>query len=444
MSDTQRVDVAKALTGILSQGRIPDNLRPSAEALISRLTKPVRVTVFGFPGSGKSSLVNLLLGSQVLKADDRLPTTQFTWGEEPNTRCTMADGSTSVFPHVNTAEIAAQAPIFVKAELPLPALGKISVMEVVAQTAEDVRRALHWASSRTDIAIWCSQKFNSAEQALWGTATDDMKDHGFLAVTKADELVAQGVLDATLANLQERGAEEFNRVLPIATLDAIAARREDGSIDKDQLTRSGGRALIAAILREVDLGHQAARDQADILLQQFGDGAAVTDEAPKVDAAVNPMPEPEALPEIEVEAAPAEASDLEEAAELSEVEATPEPSGSQDAGVAGLSPVARSAYQEAIRRLSRHGRDAAEAMKASGALDTVQLVDDTVESVQWLSDYLGEKTGDDATIERMRDAAFDAADLLQLMQMENDTNSVKESISIAIQLKREMEAALAA
>lgn len=438
MSDTARVDKANALTGILSQGRIPDNLRPGAEALIARLTKPVRVTVFGFPGSGKSTLVNLLLGSQVLTDGDRLPTTQIAWGEEPKSRCTMSDGSTRDFAHVDTAEIAAQSSIFVTVELPLPALRKISVMEVVAHTADDVRRALHWATSRTDVAIWCSQKFNSPEQVLWGTATDEMKDHGFLAVTKADELVALGVLDNTLATLQERGAEEFNRVLPIATLDAIAARRGDGSIDKDRLTRSGGRALIGAILREVDLGQQAAKDQADILLQQFGfhDPARVEPAENEDDTA--PVPEPG----LEADAMPVAPPDNAAAGEAT-VDETPSADLPQ-ADVVGLSSVARTAYKEAIGRLSRHGRQAVEGMKETGSLDAVQLVEDTVESVQWLSNYLGEKTAADAAIEHMRDAAYDAADLLQLMQMENDMNSVKESISIAIQLKREMEAALVA
>ena len=437
MSDTARVETAKELGGILSDGRIPDHLRPSAEALISRLTKPVRVTVFGFPGSGKSTLVNLLLGSRVLNDGDRLPTVRIAWGDAPKSRCTMADGSTAEFPHFDTGEIAAQAPIFVEAELPLPALGKISVMEVVANTADDVRRALKWAASRTDIALWCTQKFNSPEQALWSAASDDMKDHGFLVVTKADEMVAKGVLDGTLAAVQERGAEEFNRVFPIATLDAIAARRQDGSIDKDQLTRSGGRALIAAILREVELGQQAARDQADILLQQFGGGASAP--AEKAESEIVEEPAAEAESEAAAVAEFAESDDTQPPAE----EETPPPAVEVETG-GGLSPGARSAYSEAIGRLSRHGRQASDGMATSGTVDAGQLLEETVETVQWLSDHLAEKAAADIAVERLRDAAYDASDLLHLMQLENDSNAVKEAISIAIQLRREMEAELVA
>ncbi len=437
MSDTASVDTARALGGILSEGRIPDHLRPGAEALISRLTKPVRVTVFGFPGSGKSTLVNLLLGSPVLQVGDRLPTVRIAWGDAPKSRCTLADGSIAEFPHFDTAEIAAKAPIFVEAELPLPALGKISVMEVVAHTADDVRRAVQWAASRTDIALWCTQKFNSPEQALWSAAADDLKDHGFLVVTKADELVAMDVLDETLAAVQERGGEEFNRVFPIATLDAIAARRNDGSIDKDQLTRSGGRALIAAILREVNLGQQAARDQADILLQQFGGGSPGPTEEVKSETAEEPAAgdhgEAAAMPEF-AEGAEQQPT-AEEDAPVPEMETAP---------AGGLGPATRSAYSEAIGRLSRHARQASDGIKTAGVLDAGQLLEETVDTVQWLSDLLAEKAATDSAVERLRDAAYDASDLLQLMQLENDGNAVKEAISIAIQLRREMEAELAA
>lgn len=72
-------------------------------------------------------------------------------------------------------------------------------------------------------------------------------------------------------------------------------------------------------------------------------------------------------------------------------------------------------------------------------------MDETVSSVQWLCDYLSEngEAGDPALIQ-MRNTAFDAADLMQLMQMENETTAVTESLSVVIQLKREMEAGLAA
>lgn len=497
MSADAHAETAQKLIGVLSEGRIPNHLRQRAEALVDRMTKPVRVTIFGFPGSGKSTLANLLLGSSVLNPKDRLPTVQIIRGDAAKSSCTLPDGSTVDFPHFNTAEIAAKSPIFVTAEMPLPALGKISVMEIVANGGpSELSRALAWAAGRTDISIWCTQNFGPSEQSVWKGATEDMKDHGFMVLTKADALARDGTLNSVVATLQQQGAEEFNRILPVATLDAIAARKADGTIDRDQLTRSGGRALISEILREVDLGLQAAVDQAEILLQRFPSKAspapaakveetpkpasaatetvapvapepevasapepavepaaeAASAEAPRVSTRVRSRPAPEMPPRPAVmpvnilavarnaqqaaKAAP-ETADVEEEVEAEGAEATPT--------VAALSPATREAFEHAIDRLTQHGQKFAGDAAKGGALEADQLMRETARSVQWLSDYLSEN-GDvsDPVLSQLRSAAFDAADLLQLMQIENDTGAVGEFVSVAIQLRREMESALAA
>lgn len=480
---------AQKLIGILSEGRVPTHLRQKAEELVDRMTKPVRLTVFGFPGSGKSTLVNLLLGSRVLDPKDRLPTVQITHGEAVKSRCTLADGSTRDFSHFDTAEIASSTPIFVTAEMPLPALGKISVMEVVATGGPaELQRALAWASDRTDIAIWCTQTFPAAEQAVWRGAAEDMKDHGFMVLTKADTLAREGRLTNVVASLQQQSGEEFNRILPIATLDAIAARAPDGSIDRDRLARSGGRALIAEILREVDLGRQAAVDQAEILVRQYPSKAAAKTAAvaeapeqavPEAPQALPAGPAPEGAkaggpekvaPQVSapvrsrplspVPSRPAVAPvNLLAAARttVQTAEAAPNdpalPNGAAEAETpdmpaiapAALSPATRAAFEHAVDRLIRHGRQFADVAGQGGNLDPALLMQETVSSVQWLSDYLSENgESGDAALARMREAAFDAADLLHLMQIENDTNAVGEFVGIAIQLKREMESGLAA
>lgn len=455
------------------------------------MTKPVRVTIFGFPGSGKSTLANLLLGSSVLNPKDRLPTVQITRGDAAKSSCTLPDGSTVEFPHFNTAEIAAKSPIFVTAEMPLPALGKISVMEIVASGGpSELSRALAWAAGRTDISIWCTQNFGPSEQSVWKGATEDMKDHGFMVLTKADALARDGTLNSVVATLQQQGAEEFNRILPVATLDAIAARKADGTIDRDQLTRSGGRALISEILREVDLGLQAAVDQAEILLQRFPpksspEPAAKVEEAPmpapaapEAVAPVTPEPDAASAPEPATEAAPAEAPRMSarvrsrpapemqpgpavmpvnildvarnaqqateaepETAEVGEAAEVAEAT----AAAAALSPATREAIEHAIDRLAQHGQKFAGDAAKGGVLEADQLMRETANSVQWLSDYLSENgEGSDPVLSQLRSAAFDAADLLQLMQIENDSGAVGEFVSVAIQLRREMESALAA
>ena len=66
------------LIPLLDGNAIPDDVRKRAEVLVKRLTTPVRVTVIGPRLTGKSTLVNLLLGGNLLDPRYQLPTTQFT------------------------------------------------------------------------------------------------------------------------------------------------------------------------------------------------------------------------------------------------------------------------------------------------------------------------------------------------------------------------------
>jgi len=68
-----------------------------------------------------------------------------------------------------------------------------------------------------------------------------------------------------------------------------------------------------------------------------------------------------------------------------------------------------------------------------------------VEHLQWLSEYLN-ANGDDAdpALTRVRDTAMDAADLVQLMQMEKRDSAAVEALSLMIQIKHELQADLAA
>ncbi|MGB7271103.1 MAG: hypothetical protein WBC90_16450 [Albidovulum sp.] len=418
MTDQAQDTTVQALDRAISSGAIPAKLQEQAKAVLAGMTKPVRLTVFGLPGSGKSSLMNLLLGKEVFAHGDRLPTTQITWGDVSKSTCTMADGSTHEHDHFDTAKIASTAPIFIQTQMPLPALGKISLMEVVANgSPAELARALAWASNKTDVALWCSQSFGQTEQQLWDAAPDKMKDHAFLLLTKADVLSASGSLNNTLSDVRDQSADQFKEILAIATLDAIAARGADGRIDKEKMTASGGRALIAAILHEVELGRQAAKDQAELLLNRY----------PPAEAASA--------------AAPAQQAD-----QPAQTDASPQDPVPQDsAEPVTLHPATRAAYEDAVERLSQTGQRFAEDLANTGTVDATRLMDETVSSVQWLCDYLSEngEAGDPALIQ-MRNTAFDAADLMQLMQMENETTAVTESLSVVIQLKREMEAGLAA
>jgi hypothetical protein len=475
-------------------GLLPDSDHEKAELLLERLQKPVRLAILGMPESGKSRLLNLLVGADVIPQGVHLPTMQLVYGENEKSVCTLADGSKEEFNAVDADMIAGLSPVFVEMQMPLPALTKISVLEVVAPNDTNaVHRASQWASKRTDVALWCTRGFTEPEQRIWSTMPDLIKDHAFCMVTHADFLKAQGLYEAAVGAISAAAGDEFNAVLAIATNQALSARHADGSVDKDVMRESGGSALISAVLKQVEHGRQSAVDQADVLLHQYADLLAPLKNAP-VAPEVSTPPEPTSTPEPVVakeSAAPIAAPQkvqagapkptagtsetkpatrdaisrlreiaarknvsrdlaFEEATKPAETpaaepEAETEAEAPVDVAAEPLHPATRDAYEHVIAYLEARGAELASVLEEQGEDGPVEVMTMAVDQIQWLCDYLNEN-GDaaDVSLKRTRDTAFDAADMVQLMQMEKQGNAALEAISLMLQIKRELQADLAA
>ncbi len=516
------------LKSALAKGKFPANVADTAVKICHRLKEPVRVAVLGLPGSGKSTLVNLLLNQIVVPEGVKLPTAQFLKGETAQAICTLPDGTSRVVSGADAHEIASLEPMFVEMYLPLPALGRISVLEVVAPAdAKDQQRAMHWAAKRSDMAILCTHEFTSIEQALWGSLPDQIKDHAFMLVTCADQLAQAGRLDQMLEELRFGSGHEFNKIMPIATTDAIAARRADGSVDKPLMQKSGGLTLISTILRHVDQGLRATVDQADLLLHKFRDAEPNADLARMIEMPASPRPISKPIPKTaEVEAAEAQEAldaaaspvvevvsskpvvneeDSRPAASRSEIlsadafvlrgksrleapapapepepaaaevpandapkaiEEAPQRVGRPVAPVAapqpdaakkprtGFMPKAKTsktilrakpetceAYEAAITYLTEQGRALTARMED---LSSDDLVEASSDNIMWLSDHLeAVPVSDDPILEKGRTRALDASELVQLMQFENNEDAGLEALTLMVQLKRDMEAAVA-
>ncbi|MEL6519749.1 MAG: hypothetical protein AAFQ66_02220 [Pseudomonadota bacterium] len=260
-----RIDAA------IASGDLADDVIEKVQLYRTKLITPVRVSVLGLSAVGKSTVLNFLAGDEVIPAGIPLPTLQLRWGDSARCISILPDGTKQTRDDFHAEVVATEDPVFVEIELPLPALRKISIMEVVMGTeVAEQKRALSWAADRSDIAVWCTQEFDVLEQYLWSVMPDRLKDHGVLAVTKADELTSQGVLNERIKQFENETDAEFLDIMPLSTTEAIAARGEDGSVDKARLDASGGRKLIRAMLRQVQQGQQAAIDAFDLLLVKSG------------------------------------------------------------------------------------------------------------------------------------------------------------------------------
>lgn len=482
-------DIQHSLAEALSAGALPSDIIPAAKKLLERLDAPVRVSLFGSPGSGKSRLLNLLVGADVIPEGVRLPTTQLAYADSDQATLTLSDGTNLQMASSNPQEIAAQGPLFVRIERPLPALKKISVLEVVASDDPvEQARALAWAAKRTDIALWCTADFTSAEEELWHAVPDQLKDHAFLLRTKTDLLEGDSARASLVDSLRDAASDLFIDVFPISARMALAARQAEGGVDRPQLRASGATALISAILKQVELGRQSRVDQAQILLrsslntsdkadqstlakasatpedqsdhvedsapppQDLNPGSAASADEPSredprpiqltlVDVpapvqSVTDAPQPDVAVEDAAQSEP-EPNNTETDAEPAIVTlVTEKPTVGEDA----LPPEARAMFETAIAQLTDH----ATSLQAEPDLMASGVLARSIETLERISDEMS-LSGPKRThaLTQIRDMSLDAADLALLLQIEESDSAAIEVTSLMIQLKRSISAHLA-
>lgn len=344
--------VAQRLGRALDRGLLPaGGPAEAAERLIERLERPARVALLGLPGSGKSSILNLLVGSIVVPETLRLPTIIVQHGDVSRMVCTLTDGTTRILPGHDLAEVLPLAPALVTLEMDLPALKVISLLEVSAGPMEaEQKRAATWASKRADIVIWCSTSYLPKEQAVWESLPDSVKDNSFMFLTKVDLLGSRESAVAMHDRVELRAGEEFRQILSISAKQARAAMPPGGAVNRELFRDSGASAVIAAIKTRVQSGRRADMDTAELLLARHVEASelvarrfAEPGEETEAPRAWTPPPEPEA------EVATAGNTPLAEdggPSEAAEMEAEPEPEAAVEPEAEEAEEVADEATEE--------------------------------------------------------------------------------------------------
>ena len=539
-----------ALVDAIEGQKLPKDALKQATSLRERLESVTRVTLLGNPSSGKSAILNILAGTAILPVGLSVGTVQLVHGKEESATVTLRDGSSvTVDAPLDMSQIAAMNPAFVKVESPIAALTKISLLEIVTTTERvEQIRAIKWATKQTDIAIWCTQEFDSGEQALWANVPDSIKDHAILAMSKADRLGKHRA--GKLKELAHSVGSDFAHVIAISAEEAQTARADADNVDKKMLKASGATSLISTILRQIENGRQFAADQAEILLHQYRKEIQAADVAkskpvqeinletptptlvvrseakpdlfvvkkpetvadsetlvpvtkrilepkpivakPAKAPAPKSTPEPEvaekpgkpnfaaeefkaladliAVPTVEDEApeakalvkqAPKQAPKKEAPkTEAPKTEAKQEPAKTQEqnspteefvfkrskskvGSKKGAKPAGEllDALREATSRLSSAGQT----LKSMDDQEPRQILDHTVKTISWLSEHLSQDhwpAGSD--LDRYRDMAQDAEDLVQLLRIEGGEDGALDAVTTLLQLKRGFQAELAA
>lgn len=323
----EELTVAQRLGRALDRGLLPaGGPAEAAERLIERLERPARIALLGLPGSGKSSILNLLVGTVVVPETLRLPTIIVQHGQTARMICTLTDGSTKILPGSDLAEVLPLAPALVTLEMDLAALKVISLLEVSAGPMEaEQKRAATWASKRSDIVIWCTTSYLPKEQVVWESLPDTVKDNSFMFLTKVDLLGSRQQAAAMHDRVELRAGEEFRQILSISAKEARAAVPPGGPVNRDLFRDSGAAAVIAAIKTRVQSGRRADTDTAELLLARHVEASELVarrfdapGEVTEVERPWTPPPEPEDdddVAEVEVEDEVVEDIEVEETAD---------------------------------------------------------------------------------------------------------------------------------
>lgn len=417
--------VVERLTQVASSVALPDAARDYVRHLVSRLSRPVRVSVLGKPKSGKSQLINLFVGQKLVPEDAELPTTEFAWGETACMTVTASDGSVAKVHSSDLATLSGRNAAFLRVELPVPILKRVNFLEVVTEgTAQELSAGVDWALGRTDISLWCTQTFGKMERAIWSRVEDNLKDHAFLVLTKADVLSAENTLSQRVAALETVVAEEFHSMFAVASLQAIQAYGPDGA-NKEMLRASGGSALTSEVLRHADRGRRADLDSAHMFLARY----QAPGKRPQSRKPIEYQPENTPPPPIEV-AEPVPVSN-------------PTPTA-QTVPDAPTEVKNVELFSDAIRYLKRRGDGLAKSVSSLDGGDTKPLVDQCVDTVEYLTDLFSQdETGCEAADEFIDDLA-EASDIMVLMQVEDGDAPAADAVTLLLQLRRDMEMQLAA
>lgn len=450
--------VIERLEGALETGALPKAAQDYARHLVRRLSQPVRVSVLGLPGSGKSQLVNMFLGEAIMPEGAELPTTEFAYGDVAQMVVTGTDGTVVKVHGSDVTPLSGQHAAFLRVELPIDILRRINLLEVVTDgTPQELTSGIDWVVRRTDIALWCTQEFGKGEQAIWQRVPDSLKDHAFLVLSKADKLSAEKLLRERVSSLETVVAEEFHSLFAVATLQAVRAYK-GGSVDEAMFHASGGGALTSEVLRHAERGRRADFDSAHMFLARYHVGADASvkaspasrplSEKPTSVTSSRPVSEPTASsrPVSEPKSTSRPISAAPEPRPIS-APASPEPvADATNFSTLSLQPKVENValFSDSIRFLRRRGDSLWKTANDLGEGNAKGLITNCVSAVEHLVDQFSQdESGCEAT-DAFIDELAEAQDMMVLMQVEDGDGPAADAATLLLQLRRDMESQLAA
>lgn len=426
--------VLDRLASALHSGVLPAHYNGWAQRLLKRLAAPVQIVVIGPPRSGKSALIDMLLGRSVIGGSPAAGLIEVAYGPKEQAEIHRAPAS-------GTAPIVSQhaglladrppgsgaeaTPLRLRQHLPDPRLKDLNLAEIsLTGTPQDQAAILDQAVQFADVILWCSRAFGASEQDLWASVPDHRKDNAFLVLSMADQLIMRDRLSATMQALAPVAADEFLGLYPLAAIQGLNAQRQactaesravapgpGAGLDRSLWHQSGGKRLYDDLMAQIDRGRTNDMDQALALLAQCDQAftappatPAPPPTAPLPQAPQRSLPDPEGTPPVR----PSPAQKL----------------PSQDP------------LSDAAAAISQTARD----LLASGdGVDLDQVLQSALDCVRGLTGQLTQCDSRTPEIRAAREAVQEGEEVLMLCQLEQDEDAATDAVTLLLQLKRELQ-----
>ena len=405
--------IAIGLHRALESGSLPPEGRTIGQRLMTQLNRPTRVAVIGLAGSGKTSLVNMLLGASLMPDLKGVAAVGLSYGATARVQVVMADGTVRTGAGLADPSRIPPGAMRVSQELPDQRLKEWSFVEVSpSHSGPEQGQLLAWMAKQSDIAIWCSEQFDDRERALWSHVPEHLKDHSFLALTRADRLYMKGELAGRIARLQPVVSDEFLGLYPIATLQAAAARSAAAERNDPLWQSSGGKAFFEGIRQQVDQARMADLDHAYMLLERYK--VALPDQSREVDSA----------PVVRQTAADAI---IKPAASAPSVK---EPLGRKSS--------ADEVIQRALGVLQGCADELLAAPETASAAVADRILERCCEAAEELVQLMSQTDGTTAELDALKDDVIEGEQMLMLLRLERGESAAEDSLTVLLQLKKEM------
>lgn len=229
-----------------------------AESLIDELTAPVRVAVAGGRQTGKSTLVNLLAGVDIVPSGPDahlLPPVILRYSKTERTLAGWWDRAEKVFDGLDVTSALAESPDVVSFEIDCDALTDLWLIDVSGVDHRSRGKEARFALSRlADVLLWCSNVTTSdfqVEQKNWQLLPPHLRKHSLLILSHPDQADASQS-ETVQAMVSGQSQTMFRQVVSVVISQAWQALIDEDGHTEQQWEESGAPELVTALMAAVE------------------------------------------------------------------------------------------------------------------------------------------------------------------------------------------------